>query len=80
MAKTRKYRGSWVIDYRDQNGRRIIKKVESKSDGDDQLADVRQSIKNQSYDPTKAEIPLGDYAKGWLEITRRDQALDSHKL
>jgi len=68
MAKTRRYRGSWVIDYRDQSGRRIIKKVESKSDGDDQLADVRQSIKNQSYDPTKAETPLEDYGKAWLEI------------
>jgi len=72
MATVRKSRGYWVLDYRDQSGRRIIQKADSKGEALDRLTEIRKALKNQSYDPARAETPLNEYAVSWLEAKRSE--------
>jgi len=70
MACVRKWRGSWVVDYRDNSGRRIIQKAESKKDANEKLTKILQLLKGGNFDPIRAKVTLEEYAPTWLETRR----------
>jgi hypothetical protein len=45
MACVRKYRGSWVVDWRDPTGKRFIEAAEDKEAAENRLAEVIKSGK-----------------------------------
>jgi hypothetical protein len=76
LGCVRKYRGVWVLDYRDANGKRTIQKVASKADGEEKLAEIRKALRQGTFDPQKAKQQLKDYAVEWLE-SKRGEISDS---
>jgi integrase len=74
MACVRKYRGVWVLDYRDLNGKRIVEKVDSKHEGEEKLADISKALRQGSFDPGRAKNLLKTYALEWLQGRRAEIA------
>ncbi len=72
MACVRKYRGAWVVDYRDADGKRIITSVSSKDEGYEKLAEINRALRQGIFDPERAKTPLKDYAVGWLQSRKAD--------
>src|SRR6266496_155136 len=72
MACVRKYRGSWVVDYRDANGKRHIEAVESQDAGNEKLGEIAKALRSKTYDPGRAKTPLKDYAVEWLQSRRAE--------
>ena len=72
MACVRKYRGSWVVDYRDADGKRHIEAVESQDVGNEKLGEIAKALRSKTYDPGRAKTPLQDYAVEWLQSRRAE--------
>src|SRR6266496_4761689 len=72
MACVRKYRGSWVVDYRDANGKRHIEAVESQDAGNEKLGEIAKALRSKTYDPGRAKTPLKIYAVEWLQSKRAE--------
>ena len=70
MACVRKYRGHWVVDYRDANGRRRIESVASKDEGLEKVAQIIKGLRQGTYDPSRAKALFKDYAAMWLQSRR----------
>jgi len=66
MACVRKYRGKWVIDYRDRQGKRRIKRVRTQKEGRTLLAETLVSIKAGTHRPDADSIQFREYAEEWL--------------
>jgi hypothetical protein len=66
------YRGSWVVDYRDPNGKRHIEAVESRDAGNVKLGEIANAIRSKTYDPGRAKTPLQEYAVEWLQSRRAE--------
>ena len=56
MACVRKYRGRWVIDFRDGSGKRHIQVVESRDAGNEKLGQIAKAIRSKTYDPGRARL------------------------
>ena len=67
MACVRKWRGDWVIDHRDAAGKRHIIKVESKSAGQEKLAEILKGLRQGTLNPAQAKTRLTDYTVEWLK-------------
>jgi integrase len=74
MACIRKWRGKWVVDWRDPSGKRFIETV----DGDREAAERRLSeiIKTGKQAASK-RLTFKDYAEQWLENTAKGNIKDS---
>jgi integrase len=72
MACVRKWRGRWVVDYRDLSGNRKIETLSTKSEAQDRLAEVRLQLRSRSLDPVQARTPLSEFAVRWLELKKHD--------
>jgi integrase len=74
MACVRKWRGAWVVDWRDPSGKRFIETV----DGDRDAADRRLSeiIKTGKQSASK-RLTFKDYAEQWLENSAKGNIKDS---
>lgn len=73
MACVRKYRGSWVVDWRDPSGRRFIEAQEDKQTAERRLAEVINSGKA----PSSKKIAFKDRAEWWLENVARQRIRSS---
>ena len=67
MACVRKYRGSWVVDWRDPSGKRYIQAAEDKDAAKRRLADVIRSGKQGASN----RLSFKEYAEAWLENCAR---------
>ena len=70
MACIRKRRGRWVVDFRDQNGRRHWESFRTKKEAEDRYAERVPDVRGGTYIdaatlPTSAEV-----AAGWLNVKR----------
>jgi len=74
MACVRMYRGSWVVDYRDADGKRHMEVVESQDQGNEKLGEIAKALRSKTYDPGRAKTPLEQYAVEWLQSKRADVA------
>jgi integrase len=72
MACVRMYRGSWVVDYRDADGKRHIEAVESRDAGNEKLGEIAKALRSKTYDPGRAKTPLQEYAVEWLQSRRAE--------
>jgi integrase len=72
MACVRKYRSRWVVDYREPSGRRRIETCETKSAAQGRLAELLTTLRNKTFDPTRARTLIRDYAPRWLEMRRHE--------
>jgi hypothetical protein len=63
MACVRKYRGSWVVDWRDPTGKRFIEAAEDKEAAENRLAEVIKSGKA----PASKRLTFKEYGEWWLE-------------
>ena len=63
MACVRKYRGSWVVDWRDPSGKRFIEAAEDKEAAENRLAEVIKSGKA----PASKRLTFKEYGEWWLE-------------
>lgn len=63
MACVRKYRGSWVCDWRDPSGKRYIEAHPNKEAAERRLSDVIRSGKQGA----SKRLSFKDYADWWLE-------------
>jgi len=63
MACVRKYRGSWVVDWRDPTGKRFIEAAEEKEAAENRLAEVIRSGKA----PASKRLTFQEYGEWWLE-------------
>src|SRR5262245_42367878 len=72
MACVRKYRGEFVVDYRDADGTRRIERVSSKSDGLEKLAEITKSLRQGTFDPNRAKMLFKDYGATWLQSRRSE--------
>lgn len=74
MACVRKYRGKWVVDWRDPSGKRFIETV----DGDRDAAERRLSeIIKTGKQPASKRLTFKDYAEQWLENSAKGNIKDS---
>src|SRR3989442_1643549 len=72
MACVRKWRGTWVIDYRDETKKRHIEQVENEAEGFRQLAEIEQNDRKAPIKGTFKEH--GDW---WLENCAKGNIKDS---
>jgi len=63
MACVRKYRGSWVVDWRDPSGKRFIEAASDKGAAEKRLAEVIKSGKA----PASKRLTFKEYGDWWLE-------------
>ena len=74
MACVRKWRGSWVVDWRDPSGKRFIETV----DGDRDAAERRfAEVVHTGKQPASKRLTFKDYAEQWLETTAKGNIKDS---
>jgi len=74
MACVRKWRGSWVVDWRDPSGKRFIETV----DGDRDVAERRLGeIIKTGKQPASKRLTFKDYGEGWLETSAKGNIKDS---
>jgi integrase len=67
MACVRKWRGKWVVDWRDPSGKRFIETVDDKASAENRLAEVIKSDKA----PASKRLSFQQYAEDWLESTAK---------
>jgi integrase len=73
MACVRKYRGSWVVDWRDPSGRRFIEAAEDKEAAENRLAEVIKSGKA----PASKRLTFKEYGDWWLENCAKSAVKES---
>jgi hypothetical protein len=73
MACVRKYRGSWVVDWRDPAGKRYIEAHPGKDAAERRLADVIRSGKQGA----SKRLSFEDYGNWWLENCAKGHIADS---
>ena len=74
MACVRKWRGSWVVDWRDPSGKRFIETV----DGDRDVAERRLSeVVRTGKQPASKRLTFKEYAEQWLETSAKGNIKDS---
>jgi integrase len=74
MACVRKWRGSWVVDWRDPSGKRFIETI----DGNRDAAERRLSeIVRTGKQPASKRLTFKDYAEQWLETSAKENIKDS---
>ncbi|SRR6266576_1980914 len=74
MACVRKWRGAWVVDWRDPSGKRFIETV----DGDRDAAERRLGeIIKTGKQPASKRLTFKDYAEQWLENSAKGNIKDS---
>jgi len=67
MACIRKRRGKWVIDYRDQFGKRHWETCSSKKEAEERLAEVLLEIRAGTFSPARGTMLFKDLASLWFE-------------
>lgn len=74
MACVRKWRGSWVVDWRDPSGKRFIETV----NGDRDVAERRLSeVVRTGKQPASKRLTFKEYAEQWLETSAKGNIKDS---
>jgi len=73
MACVRKWRGKWVVDWRDEGGKRYIEARADKDDAEQRLAEIIKGGKK----PVNNKQTFQEYAKWWLENCARGNIKDS---
>jgi hypothetical protein len=73
MACVRKYRDSWVCDWRDPSGKRYIEAHPDKDTAERRLADVIRSGKQGA----SKRLSFKDYGDWWLENCAKGHIADS---
>lgn len=62
----------WLVDYRDQSGKRRAKQFERKRDAESWAATALHEVKRGTHTPESASITVAQAAKLWLERCERD--------
>lgn len=70
MACVRKRRGRWVVDFRDQHGRRHWKSYRTKKAADDAAAKLHNEVKDHTYVNPTTLPTFAEVATWWLEGKR----------
>jgi integrase len=70
MACIRKRRGRWVVDFRDQYGKRHWKSYRTKKQAEDGLADVHANVRDKTYVDPAALPTFAEVAQRWLAVKR----------
>jgi integrase len=73
MACVRKWRGSWVVDWRDPSGKRFIEAAEDKQAAENRLAEVIKSDKA----PASKRLTFKEYGDSWLQNCAKGTIKDS---
>ena len=74
MACVRKWRGSWVVDWRDPSGKRFIETVEGDRDAAEQrLAEIVKTGKQ----PASKRLTFKEYGEWWLENCAKSAVKES---
>ena len=77
MACVRKRRGKWIVDFRDQNGRRRWETYDTRKEADAALARRHREVRAGSYIPQEAIPTFAEVAKDWL-ATKQDYRAASY--
>lgn len=73
MACVRKWRGKWVVDWRDDGGKRYIEARADKDDAEQRLAEIIKGGKK----PVNNKQSFQEYAEWWLENCAQGNIKDS---
>jgi len=73
MACVRKWRGKWVVDWRDDGGKRYIEARADKDDAEQRLAEIIKGGKK----PVNNKQTFQEYAEWWLENCAKGNIKDS---
>jgi hypothetical protein len=74
MACVRKWRGSWVVEWRDPSGKRFIETVDSnRDDADRRLGEVIKTGKQ----PASKRLTFKVFAEQWLETSAKGNIADT---
>ena len=73
MACVRKWRGKWVVDWRDDGGKRYIEARADKDDAEQRLAEIIKGGKK----PVNNKQTFKEYAEWWLENCAKGNIKDS---
>jgi integrase len=72
-TKDGKERTAWLVDYRDQAGKRRFQTYERKKDAEAALVDVQGEVKRGIHTPARASITVAEAAQLWLDKGRLDE-------
>jgi integrase len=72
MACVRQYRGSWIVDWRDEQKKRHLDQVASEAEGHRRLAELKD---NEMKAPNKNSFK--EYGEWWLENCAKGEIKDS---
>jgi len=70
MACVTKRRGRWVLDFRDENGRRHWETYRTKKGADDALTEIRKDLKDGNYVDPGTLPTVAEVAGHWLNLKR----------
>ena len=81
MAKVRKrtwttkdgQKTAWLVDYKDQDGKRRFQTHDKKKDADAALIDIQGEIKQGTHTPTRASITVAEAADIWIARGEREK-------
>jgi len=84
MACIRKRRGKWVIDFRDQFGRRHWQTVgTNKKEAEDRLAEKVLDVRRGQFNPEASRLPFETYAERWMtnyaEVNVKVRTVESYR-
>jgi integrase len=65
-------RESWIVDFRDQHGKRRHKQFDRKKDADVWLVQARGQVERGTFTADSASISVGEACALWLERCERD--------
>ena len=72
MACVRKYKGRWIVDYCDRQGKRHRVRVQNQKDGKRRLAEISVQVENGTHRPDASSLKFEDYVPRWIENRRHD--------
>ena len=58
---------TWIVDYRDQHGKRRLKSFQRKKDADAFLVKARHEVTEGTHTPDSASVTVGEAGQLWLE-------------
>jgi integrase len=70
MACIRKRRGRWVVDFRDQHGRRHWDSFRTKKEAEDRYSERVQDVRGGTYINAATLPTFAEVAAGWLDVKR----------
>lgn len=71
-TRTGEQKTAWVVDYKDQHGKRALRTFARKKDADDWLAEAQYEVKRGTHTRASASVTVSEAGRHWVETAEKD--------